>query len=72
MVVETEHPVFGTVRQVRSPVRVGAPVTDYRRAPQRNEDAEYIYSEMLGYDAERIERLTAGSKEEVASEGMSK
>jgi hypothetical protein len=53
-------------------VRVGAPVTDYRRAPQRNEDAEYIYSEMLGYDAERIERLTAGSKEEVASEGMSK
>ncbi|MDQ1562033.1 MAG: hypothetical protein QOE85_1374, partial [Actinomycetota bacterium] len=55
MVVETEHPVFGTVRQVRSPVRVGAPVTDYRRAPQRNEDAEYIYSEMLGYDAEQIE-----------------
>jgi crotonobetainyl-CoA:carnitine CoA-transferase CaiB-like acyl-CoA transferase len=72
MVVETEHPVFGTVRQVRSPVRVGAPVTDYRRAPQRNEDAEYIYSEMLGYDAEQIERLTAGSKEEVASEGTSK
>jgi crotonobetainyl-CoA:carnitine CoA-transferase CaiB-like acyl-CoA transferase len=72
MVVETEHPVFGTVRQVRSPVRVGAPVTDYRRAPQRNEDAEYIYSEMLGYGAEQIERLTTGSKEEVASEGMSK
>jgi crotonobetainyl-CoA:carnitine CoA-transferase CaiB-like acyl-CoA transferase len=72
MVVETEHPVFGTVRQVRSPVRVGAPVTDYRRAPQRNEDAEYIYSEMLGYDAEQIERLSAGSKVELTSEGTSK
>jgi crotonobetainyl-CoA:carnitine CoA-transferase CaiB-like acyl-CoA transferase len=72
MVVETEHPVFGTVRQVRSPVRVGPPVTDYRRAPQRNEDAEYIYSEMLGYDAEQIERLTAGSNEELTSEGTSK
>jgi crotonobetainyl-CoA:carnitine CoA-transferase CaiB-like acyl-CoA transferase len=64
MVVETEHPVFGTVRQVRSPVRVGAPVTDYRRAPQRNEDAEYIYSDLLGYDAEQIERLSAGSTTE--------
>jgi crotonobetainyl-CoA:carnitine CoA-transferase CaiB-like acyl-CoA transferase len=61
MVVETEHPYFGTVRQVRSPVRVGPEVTDYRRAPQRNEDEGYVFSELLGYDAERIERLATGA-----------
>jgi crotonobetainyl-CoA:carnitine CoA-transferase CaiB-like acyl-CoA transferase len=73
MVVETEHPHFGTVRQVRSPVRVGAEVTDYRRAPQRNEDAGYVFSELLGYDTERIERLTTGAVEAaLVEEGMQK
>ncbi len=57
MVVETEHPEFGTVRQVRSPVSVGSEPVDYRRAPRRNEDAGYVYSEILGYDAERASRL---------------
>jgi crotonobetainyl-CoA:carnitine CoA-transferase CaiB-like acyl-CoA transferase len=57
MVVESEHPEFGTVRQVRSPVRVGTDPVEYRRAPQRNEDAGYVYSELLGYDAEHIRRL---------------
>jgi crotonobetainyl-CoA:carnitine CoA-transferase CaiB-like acyl-CoA transferase len=73
MVVETEHPHFGTVRQVRSPVRVGAEVTDYRRAPRRNEDAGYVFSELLGYDTERIERLTTGAIEAaLVEEGMQK
>jgi crotonobetainyl-CoA:carnitine CoA-transferase CaiB-like acyl-CoA transferase len=73
MVVETEHPHFGTVRQVRSPVRVGAEVTDYRRAPRRNEDAGYVFSELLGYDTERIERLTTGAVEAaLVEEGMQK
>jgi hypothetical protein len=30
---------------------------EYRRAPKRNEDAGYVYTELLGYDAEHIERL---------------
>jgi len=60
MVVETEHPAFGTVRQVRSPVRVGSDTTEYRRAPRRNEDEGYVFSELLGYDAERIARLRSG------------
>ncbi|MCU1471805.1 MAG: L-carnitine dehydratase/bile acid-inducible protein [Glaciihabitans sp.] len=71
MVVDTEHPAFGTVRQVRSPVRVGNDPVEYRRAPQRNEDAEYVFTELLGYDAERIERLTAGTIVETA-EGAQK
>jgi crotonobetainyl-CoA:carnitine CoA-transferase CaiB-like acyl-CoA transferase len=61
MVVETEHPEFGTVRQVRSPVRVGDGAVEYRRAPRRNEDADYVFSDLLGYDATRIEMLGAGT-----------
>ncbi|MCU1525061.1 MAG: L-carnitine dehydratase/bile acid-inducible protein [Microbacteriaceae bacterium] len=57
MVVETEHPRFGTIRQVRSPVRVGGDEPQYRRAPFRNEDAEYVFTDLLGYDAARVERL---------------
>jgi crotonobetainyl-CoA:carnitine CoA-transferase CaiB-like acyl-CoA transferase len=38
LVVETEHPHWGTVRQVASPVRVGDTAPAYRRAPRRGED----------------------------------
>ena len=57
MIVETEHPRFGTVRQVRSPVRVGTEEPEYRRAPARNEDADYVFAQLLGYDASRLEEL---------------
>jgi len=59
MVVETEHPRFGTIRQVRSPVRVGDGDVEYRRAPRRGEDAAYVLGELLGYDEERIRQATA-------------
>lgn len=59
MVVETEHPYFGTVRQVASPLRVGASAERvHRRGPRRGEDAGYVLRELLGYDESRIERLT--------------
>jgi len=61
LIVETEHPRFGTVRSVASPVRVGTdsePV-EHRRAPLRNEDAADLLSNMLGYSAERIASLSA-------------
>ena len=54
MVVETEHPYFGRVRQVASPLRVGHEQPQYRRGPRRNEDAKYVLGEVLGYDADRI------------------
>jgi crotonobetainyl-CoA:carnitine CoA-transferase CaiB-like acyl-CoA transferase len=57
MIVETEHPRFGTVRQVRSPVRVGTDEPEYRRAPARNEDADYVFAQLLGYDAIRVDEL---------------
>ena len=57
LLVETEHPRYGTVRQVASPVRVGSEPPTYRRAPLRNEDAGRILGEMLGYDAAAVADL---------------
>lgn len=57
MVVETDHEVFGTVKQIASPVRVGDEVPTYRRAPHRNEDAPYLLADVLGYDDDRIAAL---------------
>lgn len=59
MVVETDHPRFGRVRQVRSPVRVGDEEPDYRRAPQRHESAERVLGRLLEYDDETVRRLSA-------------
>ncbi|NEN05337.1 CoA transferase [Diaminobutyricibacter tongyongensis] len=71
MVVESEHPEFGTVRQVRSPVRVGTEPVEYRRAPQRNEDADYVYTEVLGYDDGQIQRLRNDERELAVNGGRS-
>jgi len=59
LIVETEHPHWGTVRQLASPVRVGGERPSYRRAPRRNEDADHVLGTVLGYDAVRIEQLSA-------------
>jgi crotonobetainyl-CoA:carnitine CoA-transferase CaiB-like acyl-CoA transferase len=61
MVVPTEHPRFGTVRQVRSPVRVGETAPEYRAAPARNADAAAVLGGLLGYDAARIAELAAAA-----------
>ncbi len=58
MVVETEHPRFGRIRQVASPVRVGNDKPEYRHAPSRNEDLAYVLHNVLGYDAVQISELS--------------
>jgi crotonobetainyl-CoA:carnitine CoA-transferase CaiB-like acyl-CoA transferase len=68
MVVETEHPHFGTVRQVASPLRVGSPERRHRRGPRRDEDADYVLRELLGYDTSHIERLSGQAGAELPSE----
>jgi crotonobetainyl-CoA:carnitine CoA-transferase CaiB-like acyl-CoA transferase len=60
LIVETEHPRFGTVRQVASAVRVGDERPGHRRAPTRGEDAGYVLGSLLGYDEARIAALDAG------------
>jgi crotonobetainyl-CoA:carnitine CoA-transferase CaiB-like acyl-CoA transferase len=57
MVVQTEHPRFGAVRQLRSPVRVGDADPEYVRAPLRDEHRDQVLRDLLGYDAARIASL---------------
>jgi len=57
LIVETEHPRFGTVKQLASPVNFGSQEKAYRRAPTRNEDFAYALREILGYDSATIAQL---------------
>ncbi|MEV5651394.1 CoA transferase [Nocardia sp. NPDC052254] len=59
LVVETEHPRYGTLQQLASPVRFGSEPPQYRRAPARNEHFTEIVGAGLGYDDEKIARLAA-------------
>jgi crotonobetainyl-CoA:carnitine CoA-transferase CaiB-like acyl-CoA transferase len=59
MRVTTEHPVFGPLDQVASPVKVGSEPPTYRRAPRRNEDFDHVLREVAGYDHAKI--VTAGN-----------
>ena len=59
LLVETQHPRYGKVRQVASPVRVGHETPDYRRAPQRNEHFEDVVENLLALDSDKIAELKA-------------
>ncbi|TDC98232.1 CoA transferase [Actinomadura sp. 7K507] len=58
--VTTEHPRFGTVEQLASPVRVGSEQPEYRRAPLRNEDFDLVVREIAGYDDATVAELRDG------------
>jgi crotonobetainyl-CoA:carnitine CoA-transferase CaiB-like acyl-CoA transferase len=61
-VVDIEHPRFGVVRQVASPLRVDGATRTYRRAPARDEHREDVLRRVCGYDDETIrERAAAGA-----------
>ncbi|WP_236790789.1 CaiB/BaiF CoA-transferase family protein [Amycolatopsis sp. GM8] len=59
LIVSTEHPRFGSVRQVNSPVRAGEIPRQHRRAPFRGEDTAAVLRELLGYDDATVRRLSA-------------
>lgn len=59
MLVETDHPHYGTVTQLASPVRVGAELPTYVRAPRRNEHFDEVLDTVAGYDADKIAALKA-------------
>ena len=59
LVSEAEHPAFGTARWIASPVRVGEPAAQHRRAPQLGEHTDAVLRDLLGYDAARIAALRA-------------
>ena len=56
-VVEHDHPRFGAVKTVASPLRVGEGAKPVRRAPFRGEHTDEVLSELCGYDDPRIAAL---------------
>lgn len=60
LVVETEHPKWGHMRSIASPVRVGTPMSgdEHRRGPHLGEHTESVLRG-LGYDDDRITTAAA-------------
>ncbi|CCH79150.1 L-carnitine dehydratase/bile acid-inducible protein F [Nostocoides japonicum T1-X7] len=50
LIVEAEHPVYGTVKSLASPVRVGGTFAPARRAPQRGEHTRELLATLTGMD----------------------
>ncbi len=57
MIVEVEHPEFGTLREVRSPVRTEGEIRRPRRAPRLGEHTDPILRDVLGYSDGTLARL---------------
>lgn len=50
MIVEAEHPRYGTLKTLASPVKVGSKVRAPQRAPQRGEHTRTVLADLLGLD----------------------
>ena len=59
MIVEVEHPDFGPLREVRSPVRTEGEIRHPARAPRLGEHTDEILREVLNYSDGTITRLRA-------------
>jgi crotonobetainyl-CoA:carnitine CoA-transferase CaiB-like acyl-CoA transferase len=59
LIAETEHPVLGTVRQIRSPLRVDGRLTELRAAPRRGEHTREVLVAQCGYADAEVDRLAA-------------
>jgi len=57
LIAATEHPVLGTVRQVRSPLRMPGAAEELRPAPKRGEHTRRVLHELAGMDDGEIDRL---------------
>ena len=57
MIVETEHPVFGRVRQVASPIAFSGKIRKHRRAPALGEHTSEILRNCLEYSEKQIAEL---------------
>lgn len=59
LIISTDHPRFGRVRQLRSPVRVGTSRDQHHRAPQRGEHTSDILTQLLGYSPAQVSAAAA-------------
>lgn len=61
MIVETEHPIFGSVKGVRTSTHVGDSRNhDHKRAPFLNENIDYVLNDLLNYKTNKIKDLEDG------------
>jgi crotonobetainyl-CoA:carnitine CoA-transferase CaiB-like acyl-CoA transferase len=58
-IVEIEHPRFGTVRQIASPLRIGVGEAPLRRAPFRGEQTSEVLTRITTLSSEEIDELAA-------------
>lgn len=59
MILEVEHPEFGTLREVASPIRTEGAVTRPAPAPRLGEHTDALLRELLRYTPDRIAALRA-------------
>ena len=59
MVVEVDHPVFGTIRETGNPIKFGTAEEQYEPAGGLGFDNEAVLGDVLGYSPERIAELRA-------------
>ncbi len=57
MIVETDHPEFGKVRQAAGPVKIPGTKKNHRRAPKLGEHTEEIFKDWLGMSDAEIQEL---------------
>lgn len=57
MIAETQHPVYGKIRQVAGPIKVDEARINHHRAPELGEHTGQILREYLGYREEEVEEF---------------
>jgi crotonobetainyl-CoA:carnitine CoA-transferase CaiB-like acyl-CoA transferase len=57
ILIETQHPSFGTVRQIASPISFPGVSRRHRRAPRLGEHTDDILRRYLGYNKATIGEL---------------
>lgn len=68
LIVTTDHPRFGEVRSIASPVRAGSPRTRHTRGPRPGEHTREVLETLCGYSPERVDGLLAAGV--IAAQGQ--
>lgn len=62
LIIETEHPRYGTIKTLASPVKAGSEMAPPTCAPRRGEHTETLLRDLIGYDDKALKAArTAGA-----------